>query len=162
MSLNRTLDRLFDEIRREAKRNPEFANRMDAVMRGHTSSRDVPDEVIEEIAKESAEPVAAPVEAEKPATKTTKATPKPTPAKTAAEEVSAPALNPIGIYQREGEEALKKALEPQGLPALLALVEEHNLDPTGDAAELDRDALVAHVIDQARRRAERDKKMFDY
>ena len=35
MSLNKTLDRLFDEIRREAKRNPAFADRLDAVLQLH-------------------------------------------------------------------------------------------------------------------------------
>ncbi len=53
MSLNKTLDRLFDEIRREAKRNPEFADRLDAVLRLHDSRRDVADEVVEEVAKQS-------------------------------------------------------------------------------------------------------------
>ena len=38
MSLNKTLDRLFDEIRREAKRNPDFADRLDAVLRVHDSA----------------------------------------------------------------------------------------------------------------------------
>jgi hypothetical protein len=46
MSLNKTLDRLFDEIRRVAKRNPDFANRMDAVLRLHDSRRDVPEGVV--------------------------------------------------------------------------------------------------------------------
>jgi hypothetical protein len=53
MSLNKTLDRLFDEIRREAKRNPEFADRLDAVLRLHDSRRDVADEVVEEVATQS-------------------------------------------------------------------------------------------------------------
>ena len=54
MSLNKTLDRLFDEIRREAKRNPDFANRLDAVLQLHDSRRDVPDGVVEEIASADA------------------------------------------------------------------------------------------------------------
>ena len=41
MSLNKTLDRFFDEIRREARRNQAFADRLDAVMRAHVSRRDV-------------------------------------------------------------------------------------------------------------------------
>ena len=53
MSLNKTLDRLFDEIRREAKRNPDFANRLDAVLRLHDSRRDVPEDVVEEVAVSS-------------------------------------------------------------------------------------------------------------
>ena len=39
MSLNKSLDRLFDEIRREAKRNPDFADRLDAVLRVHEAER---------------------------------------------------------------------------------------------------------------------------
>jgi len=53
MSLNKTLDRLFDEIRREAKRNPDFADRLDAVLRIHESRREVGDEVLEEVASSS-------------------------------------------------------------------------------------------------------------
>src|SRR5512134_368472 len=53
MSLNKTLDRLFDEIRREAKRNPDFADRLDAVLRLHDSRRDVADDVVEEVAQSS-------------------------------------------------------------------------------------------------------------
>ncbi len=146
MSLNKTLDRLFYEIRREAKRNPDFANRLDSVLRLHGSRRDVPDEVADQIA--------APMDAPRPAT----------PALHGTEEgdVEAPELNPVGLYQREGEQALTGALEDLGLPALQALVAEHNLDPSGATADLDRDALVAHVLAQAKRRADRDAKMFDY
>ncbi|HRO03119.1 MAG TPA: hypothetical protein PLS69_05900, partial [Terricaulis sp.] len=53
MSLNKTLDRLFDEIRREAKRNPAFADRLDAVLRLHESRREVDDETIEDVAQQS-------------------------------------------------------------------------------------------------------------
>ena len=53
MSLNKTLDRLFDEIRREAKRNPDFADRLDAVLRVHDSRRDVSDEMIEDVASDT-------------------------------------------------------------------------------------------------------------
>jgi hypothetical protein len=144
MSLNKTLDRLFDEIRREAKRNPDFADRLDAVLRLHESRRDVPDEVLEQAAREAAPPAAA----KKPA-------PPPTAAK-------APPLNPAGLYKRRGEEALAAALAALDAEALRALIAEHNLDPSGAAEGLDRDALAAHVMAQAKRRAERDDKMFDY
>jgi hypothetical protein len=138
MSLNRTLDRLFAEIRREARRNPEFADRLDAILRTHLSRRDVPEEVIEEAAAE--------------------------PKKAARVKPRAKALdiNPVGLLQREGENALSAALAGQDRNALLALVAEHNLDPTGEAAELDRDGLAAHVLAQAKRRIERDRKLFDY
>ena len=156
MSLNKTLDRLFDEIRREAKRNPEFADRLDAVLRLHDSRRDVGDDVIEEAAREARIDAPAPAPM-KPASRKSKAAPSATVAQDAP-----PLLNPVGIYKRSGEEALSTALSTQELPALRALVAEHNLDPSGETEALDRDALAAHVVVQAKRRAERDEKMFDY
>ncbi len=126
MSLNKTLDRLFDEIRREAKRNPAFADRLDAVLRLHESRREVEEAVLEAVVQED------------------------------------PALNPAGLYKREGEEALQAALAAQDLEGLRALVVEHNLDPSGVTPTLTREALAAHVLAQAKRRAERDEKMFEY
>jgi len=156
MSLNKTLDRLFDEIRREAKRNPEFADRLDAVLRLHDSRRDVGDDVIEEAAREAQAETPAPAPA-KPAPRKSKSAPG-----AAVAQRAPPLLNPVGIYKRSGEEALSAALSTQELPALRALVAEHNLDPSGETETLDRDALAAHVVVQAKRRAERDEKMFDY
>jgi len=159
MSLNKTLDRLFDEIRREAKRNPDFANRLDAVLRLHDSRRDVPDGVVEEVAKAdgASEPaavsaVAAEATAPKPITAPTKA----------KKGEPAPDINPAGLYKREGEDALRAALQGQKLTALRALVTEHNLDPSGVTSTLTRDELATHIVAQAKRRAERDEKMFDY
>jgi hypothetical protein len=74
----------------------------------------------------------------------------------------APDINPAGLYKREGEAALSAALQGQKLTALRALVTEHNLDPSGVTSTLTRDELAAHIVDQAKRRAERDEKMFDY
>lgn len=160
MSLNKTLDRLFDEIRREARRNPEFADRLDAVLRGHASRRDVAEDTIEEVlaAPPLAEAGAVIESAPEPTKPPSKAAPKPAAPKAPA----ANAFNPVGIYLRDGEDALLAALDEQGLQALQALVREHNLDPGGVADGLDREALAAHVVSQARRRAERDKKLFDY
>jgi hypothetical protein len=137
MSLNRTLDRLFAEIRREARRNPDFADRMDAILRAHVSRRDVSEALVEEAA---AEPKRSRGRA----------------------RVRALDFNPVGLLQREGEGALSAALAGQDRDALLALIAEHNLDPTGAAADLDSEALAAHLLAQAKRRAERDKKLFDY
>ena len=177
MSLNKTLDRLFDEIRREAKRNPDFANRLDAVLRLHGSRRDVQDEVSEDIARAgdaSFPPREGSVARKARDEGGTTAPPQaasPTDPPLAGEQKTATtdtnaavtaAFNPIALYQREGETGLHKALEGQGLPALQALVHEHNLDPTGEAGDLDRDSLVAYVLAQAKRRAERDAKLFDY
>jgi hypothetical protein len=142
MSLNKTLDRLFDEVRREAKRNPEFANRLDAVLQRHDSRRDVPDDVLADVAQD--EPAKAPPKPSKPAAK------------------SAPALNPAGLYKKDGEDALTAALVTLDAASLLALVVEHNLDPADETPGMDEAELVAHIVAQAKRRAERDEKMFDY
>ncbi|NWG52375.1 MAG: hypothetical protein HXY28_01510 [Hydrogenophilaceae bacterium] len=152
MSLNKTLDRLFDEIRREAKRNPAFADRLDAVLRAHASRREVDEAAVAEVEARAPEPAPPP---SKPSSK-----PKPAPAPPA--KVAAPAINPVGILQKGGEDALEEALISQNRDALLALVEEHNLDPSGEAERLDREALQAHVVAQAKKRVERDKKLFDY
>lgn len=143
MSLNKSLDRLFDEIRREAKRNPDFANRLDAVMRAHDSRRDVPADVQAEISGEAPPPA-------------------PTPPLKPKRGKPAPNINPAGLYKREGAEGLAAALSLQDLGSLRALVAEHNLDPSGVTAALTRDELAAHILAQAKRRAERDDKMFDY
>lgn len=156
MSLNKTLDRLFDEIRREAKRNADFADRLDAVLRLHDSRRDVGDDVIEDVKRET--PVDTPPAAVVPSS----APVKPAPKRARSSQPPPPLLNPVGIYKRSGEDALSTALAGQELPALRALVAEHNLDPSGETEALDRDALAAHVVTQAKRRAERDEKMFDY
>jgi hypothetical protein len=164
MSLNKTLDRLFDEIRREAKRNPEFADRLDAVLRLHESRRDVADEVIEDVAMPpSAANGAAPPAVAKPRRNRPGAVaPQPQQPPSPAAPSVAPGINPAGLYKREGEDALRTALAAQDLGALRALVVEHNLDPSGVTPSLTRDELAEHILAQARRRAERDDKMFDY
>jgi hypothetical protein len=170
MSLNKTLDRFFDEIRREAKRNPDFANRLDAVLQRHDSRRDVPDEVLEEAGRdETPPPQAGEIRAKRGegdvAPKRRAPPPQsaaPTAPPRAGEHKKAPAINPAGLYKREGEDALRKALEGQELSALRALVAEHNLDPSGVTPSLTRDEIAGHILAQAKRRAERDEKMFDY
>ena len=157
MSLNKTLDRLFDEIRREAKRNPEFADRLDAVMQRHDSRRDVPDEVLEGVgADEPATAAAAPAKSKKAKPSASTAEPITVPAG------AAPDINPAGLFRKDGEAGLASALADQDLSALRALVAEHNLDPSGVTPSLTRDELAAHIVSQAKRRAERDEKMFDY
>ncbi len=138
MSLNRTLQRLFDEVRREAKTNPAFADRLDAALRAHASRRDVSEET--QAAVESSPPLGD------------------------ADQAPPPEINPVGLFQRDGADGLKAALNDHGLgvEALRALIEEHNLDPGGEAEELDRAGLVAHIVANAERRVERDRKMFDY
>ena len=161
MSLNKTLDRLFDEIRREAKRNPEFADRLDAVLRAHESRREVSEETLASLSSpasggggEQSEPEGASAPAAPLSRRAVRAASSPT--------KKAPALNPTGLFKREGEEALGTALAAQDLGALRALVAEHNLDPSGVTLSLTRDELAQHILSQAKRRAERDEKMFEY
>ncbi len=157
MSLNKTLDRLFDEIRREAKRNPDFADRLDAVLRLHESRREVGDDVIEDVATED--------EGAPKSVKRRKAPPvvpsAPQPPEPVAPPVG-PIINPVGLFKREGEDALTAALASLDEAALRALISEHNLDPSGETAGLDEAELAAHVIAKAKSRAARDDKMFDY
>lgn len=152
MSLNRTLDRLFDEIRREAKRNPDFADRLDAILQGHVSRRDVDEETIAAEAEPAiveSQPVAAVVEPEPDAPPAPPAPPR-------------PAFNPVGVIQRDGEDTLNALLGAMEPAEILALIAEHNLDPVGAAEGLEREALAAFVASQAKKRVERDKKLFDY
>ncbi len=144
MSLNKSLNRLFDEIRRETKRNPEFADRLDAIFRVHESAREVPDEVVQ----------AARVDDETPAPIVLVETPQ--------ASASRQELNPVAFFTREGADALKVALTGFTKPALEHLVSEHNLDPAGATAGLPKPALVEHIIAQAQKRVERDRKLFDY
>ncbi len=172
MSLNKSLDRLFDEIRREAKRNPDFADRLDAVFRAHSSRRDVADEVVEEIQSspasggggERSEPEGEVASGKSKKRNTPLSQPAlradSSPARGGASQT--PTINPAGLYKKEGEEALTSALADQDLISLRALVAEHNLDPSGVTLSLTRDELAAHIVAQAKRRAERDEKMFDY
>ena len=158
MSLNKTLDRLFDEIRREAKRNPDFADRLDAVLRVHDSRREVADEVLA-AAQDQAE--AASTQAPAPGKRAV----KPAPPKPPIETPAGPAptlINPVGLFKREGEDGLTAALTKHNIGELRALLVEHNLDPSGETAGYGYDELAAHIIAQAKRRAERDEKMFDY
>lgn len=173
MSLNKTLDRLFDEIRREAKRNPDFADRLDAALQRHDSRRDVPDDVLEDVVQDGpskSSPVSggggerqragAGKSANRRATSLQSAAPAAAPAQ--AGEQGAPEINPAGLYRKGGEDGLASALADQDLSALRALVAEHNLDPSGVTPSLTRDELATHIVAQAKRRAERDEKMFDY
>ncbi len=153
MSLNKSLNRLFDEIRREARRNDAFADRLDAIFLAHASARDVD---------------AALVEAERQAPELQeRASP---PARTLADlggvtekaPAGAPDLNPVACYVRDGADALKVALSALPKDALTQLLGEHNLDPAGATAGLAKPALVEHIVAQAARRVERDRKLFDY
>lgn len=152
MSLNKTLNRLFDEIRREAKRNDAFADRLDAIFLAHTSAREVD---------------ATLVEAERQAPEFQERAPARSLADLggvadAKAPASVPDLNPVAFYVRDGADALKTALTALPKDALTQLLGEHNLDPAGATAGLAKPALVEHIVAQAARRVERDRKLFDY
>jgi hypothetical protein len=142
MSLNRTLRRLFVEVRREARRNPEFAARLDAALRAHGAAGDVGSPALE--------------------------TPLPTlerstaVAEGAGGSAAMPELNPVALLVRDGEDALTEALIALPDAALQRLLSEHNLDPAGAAEGLAGPNLVAHIVAQAQKRVERDRKLFDY
>jgi hypothetical protein len=144
MSVNRTLDRFLTEIRREAKRNQAFAERLDAVFRAHSSGRDVSEEALEAV---TAEPEAT--------------SPSP-PVSHAPPPVVLP--NPVGLLQKEGEAGLRATLCAKGVTAeaLRRLIAEHNLDPAGQADSAPKPALIDLIAAAAQKRIDRDKKLFDY
>ncbi len=156
MSLNKTLNRLFDEVRREAKRNPAFADRLEAAIRAHVSAREIDESNLD---VETGPPAPSPASVSRPA---------PTPSERSAdagEGAGGPPhadLNPVAYFTRDGADALQAALSDLPESALAHLVSEHNLDPAGAAAGLPKPDLVAHIVAQAQKRVERDRKLFDY
>jgi hypothetical protein len=160
MSLNKALMELFRAVREEAARNPEFAAKLgDAIAIYKPPKRrrklaataapppppkpfDLKESLARPAIEEAADPVAQ-VEA-------------------AAFPVPAPDLNPISFYSREGEDALRAALDAQSRDELAALAAEHNLDPAGAAAQADKAGLIDQIVAQAKKRVERDKALFNY
>lgn len=136
-SVTKKLRRLFVEIRREAKRNPEFAARLDEALSSFASSDDALEMVL---------PSASPAE--------------PAPAAKAGGE--AITINPMVVARSAGAQALRSALDDFNEPALRGLIEEHNLDPAGETSALAADDLIAHIVLVAERRLARDQKLFDY
>jgi hypothetical protein len=80
----------------------------------------------------------------------------------AAPTVELAQFNPTALLGKGGEDALREALAPLGDNEIRALLAEHNLDPAGLGAALNGPDLADHVVAQARKRIERDKKLFDY
>ncbi len=74
----------------------------------------------------------------------------------------APVINPTALLGKGGEVALRAALADCDDGAIRALLAEHNLDPAGLAAAFNGADLRDHVVTQATKRIERDKKLFDY
>jgi hypothetical protein len=152
MSLNRTLSRIFDEVRREARRNPRFADRLEAIIAAHSSFREVSllDDVGDLALLEGPERAPAPLPQEPP------------PPKAPATPSADAALNPVALFTRGGADSLREALAGEDMSRLEALVSEHHLDPAGVAKGLKKPELVEHIVTQARKRVERDRKLFDY
>jgi hypothetical protein len=136
MSLPKKLRRFFAEVRREAKRNPAFAARLESALDALA-----PDDLLDD--EDEAE------------TETTIA-------EAADEDDAALDVNPVAIARREGADGLRQVIS--GLPetALRGLIAEHNLDPADQSPGLRKDALVDLIVMQAHRRIERDRKLFDY
>ena len=114
-----------------------------------TSRRDVADAVVEDVARNDAPAAIIP------------AAPRPL-APVAPLFGPGADINPAGLFKREGEDALTEALAALDLASLQSLISEHNLDPSGLAGGFDAAELVTHIVGQAKKRAERDDKMFDY
>jgi hypothetical protein len=68
------------------------------------------------------------------------------------------------VLSKQGEEALAALLADPAFTraGLLALAQEHNLDPAGETPGMGREQLARHIVANAKRRVERDKKLFDY
>jgi hypothetical protein len=143
MSVSRTLDRFLAEVRREAKRNPAFAERLDAVFRVHASGRAVDEGLLAEVEAESTQPAEPSVF-------------------DAAPEVAPSGLNPHAVFAKDGEGGLRAAVAGLSAAALEALIAEHNLDAAGKAKAGDVMSLTDQIVAAAKRRSERDKKLFDY
>jgi hypothetical protein len=155
MSLNRALGELFRAVREEAARNPDFAERLGQAIAIYKPPR-------------RRKPAPAPALPAAPAApfdlsaSLARADAPEQDVEVAAEP--APALNPIAFLDREGAEALRGELgeAAYSLAALHALIAEHNLDPAGQAAGADRDALIDQIVSQAQKRVTRDKALFNY
>ncbi|MGE3302097.1 MAG: hypothetical protein AB7M12_03195 [Hyphomonadaceae bacterium] len=160
MSLNRALAELFKAIREEAAHNDAFAARLEDALalykppRRRRPARPAP--AAEPPAPAQTPPVLEALEAFDPE--------PPAPIEPADVAPGPPALNPIALYSEAGEAALRSVLEDEtySREALSLLIAEHNLDPAGAADDGDKPALVEQIVAQARRRVERDRKLFDY
>ena len=148
MSLNRALAELFKVVREEAAGNPAFALKLEEALSVYRPSKALKQAAKARLRPKPAAPAAAPA---------------PAPVEPVEQEApAAPGINPISIYTNQGEAALRTALAAPSREALAALVAEHNMDPAGQAEGADRDGLIEQIVAQARKRVERDSKLFDY
>jgi hypothetical protein len=147
MSLNRALAELFKVVREEAARNSDFALKLEEALSVYRPSK-----ALKQAAKARLKPRPAAPALE----------PAPVLGELAESVEPTPGINPVSIFSNQGEQALRTALAAPSREALIALVAEHNLDPAGQADNADRDGLVEQIVSQARKRVERDSKLFDY
>lgn len=73
-----------------------------------------------------------------------------------------PPINPIAALRRDGAAGLRAALAPLSAPQLLALLAEHNLDPSGAGVSEAAPELVERLVKAAERRVARDQSLFAY
>ncbi len=157
MSLNQALNEILRAIREEVAQNPRFKKRLEEALAAYQPQRRRARALSP--AGAAQRPTPTPTSAPAPAAPPPPVEPAPAPLPPAAET-----LNPIALFSRVGEEGLRAALAGPGLSraALAALVEEHNLDPAGTVAEAETPALIEQIVAQARKRVERDRRLFDY
>lgn len=151
MSLQRALTELFKVIREEANANPEFALKLEEALGTYRPSKAAKRAALKRVSPGAPpKPVPRPVEGP-PA-------PKGAPAPTIT-------LNPVSVLTQSGEEGLRSVLAEDGYSAetLAALAAEHNLNPAGTtASSADKSAWIEQIVAQAKKRVERDSKLFDY
>ncbi len=165
MSLNRALGELFKVIREEAASNPAFALKLEEALSVYRPSKALKQSARAKLSPKTP-PVAEPGPVEEALSEPLpleerEAAPAPLPHPAPPE---APALNPVAVFTRDGEDGLRAALDggDYSREALAAVVAEHNLDPAGAAEGADRDGLIEQIVAQAKSRVERDRKLFDY
>jgi len=132
MSVARTIDKLARALKREAARNPEFADKLDAIFSAHVSRRTPSPAAAREV--EEAEETAAP----------------------SINPIAIVSAHGADMLAAELESDVYTHA------ALKALADEHNLDPAGELEGADKATMIAHIVAAAQRRVERDKKLFDY
>jgi hypothetical protein len=161
MSLQRALTELFKVIREEANTNPEFALKLEEALGTYRPSKRAKQRARERASPNTPRPMQPPRPAFEP--------PSEVPV-TIPEEAPPPAgivhgLNPVSVLSQQGEDALRATLGDDGYSAetLAAIASEHNLNPAGTTADsADKGAWIEQIVAQAKKRVERDSKLFDY
>lgn len=78
-------------------------------------------------------------------------------------ERSVESFHPVIEYKSSGPEAFAARLMKFDAQALRAIIARHHLDPAGTlTGKSVKKVLAAHVLEAARKRVERDAKLFEY